>query len=393
MSFLLLCSFLLGNGPFDQVAANSYTRQAVAFLSGHLDLTDGSSLAYLELAIKDGKYYVSFPPFPAFVLLPFAVFCGLSTPDFLIIYISDVLAAAVAFLIAKEHKIAPLYCLIDSLFIILGSNFVFLMLNPSVWFLAQNLCFTMALFSLYFATKGKNALAFLFWAFAVGCRPMQIVFLPVLLFVVYEKYKVKCPEAGFFKMLLKIWKSYIPMAVTAWVYMILNYARFQNPFEFGHNYLPEFVNAPEGQFSLSYVSNNIAFLFHNIEFDETGKMVISHFGNLSMFIVIPVATVFVMFGIISLFGKGQNRKKYCTLFLLTFICASAYLFLVVMHKTMGAWQFGCRYAVDIVPWIYLFVCGCFSKKPELNKWIWPFFIWGSALNLLGTIIVYNNLQG
>ena len=31
-----------------------------------------------------------------------------------------------------------------------------------------------------------------------------------------------------------------------------NLARFGNPLEFGHNYLPEFTRAADGQFSFAY---------------------------------------------------------------------------------------------------------------------------------------------
>ena len=39
--------------------------------------------------------------------------------------------------------------------------------------------------------------------------------------------------------------------------MALNAARFGNPMEFGHNYLPEFVRAEKGQFSLSYAMGHL----------------------------------------------------------------------------------------------------------------------------------------
>ena len=49
----------------------SFALQANAWLQGRLDL--GQDYPWLELAIYEGKYFVSFPPFPSYVLLPFAV--------------------------------------------------------------------------------------------------------------------------------------------------------------------------------------------------------------------------------------------------------------------------------------------------------------------------------
>ena len=44
--------------------------------------------------------------------------------------------------------------------------------------------------------------------------------------------------------------------------MGLNYARFDNPFQFGHDYLPEFaVEKENGQFSPAYLAENWAKLW------------------------------------------------------------------------------------------------------------------------------------
>lgn len=81
---LVLCAhgaFMLfsGKGIFSENPYNSYTLQACAWLRGSLDL--GENVSWLELAVYGGKYYVSFPPFPSYVLLPFAALFGEQAPD------------------------------------------------------------------------------------------------------------------------------------------------------------------------------------------------------------------------------------------------------------------------------------------------------------------------
>ena len=71
---------------------NSYSLQARSWLEGRLDLKDGADLPWLELAIRDGKYYVSFPPFPSMVLLPFVMIFGVNTPDTLLAFAAAALA-------------------------------------------------------------------------------------------------------------------------------------------------------------------------------------------------------------------------------------------------------------------------------------------------------------
>jgi len=62
-------SIFTGIGITDHNDYNSYALQAHAWLNGRLDL--GQNYTYLELAIFKGKYFVSFPPFPSFLLAPY----------------------------------------------------------------------------------------------------------------------------------------------------------------------------------------------------------------------------------------------------------------------------------------------------------------------------------
>ena len=62
------------HGPFD-----SYTRQALAWRDGRMML-DGE-YPWLELAIFEGEYYVSFPPVPSVPMWVLSFFFGLETPD------------------------------------------------------------------------------------------------------------------------------------------------------------------------------------------------------------------------------------------------------------------------------------------------------------------------
>ena len=78
---------------------NSYMLQARAWLDGRLDL--GMDYPYLELAIYNSKYFVSFPPFPSYVMLPFAAL-GFYGCDTFIAFISAVLGAVYSYKLAAE---------------------------------------------------------------------------------------------------------------------------------------------------------------------------------------------------------------------------------------------------------------------------------------------------
>ena len=71
MVFLVLMSLLTGKGITDDNAYNTYALQADSWRQGRLDL--GQNYPWLELAVYNGKYYCSFPPFPSYVLFPLTV--------------------------------------------------------------------------------------------------------------------------------------------------------------------------------------------------------------------------------------------------------------------------------------------------------------------------------
>lgn len=386
LMYLILMWILTGNGLFSHNTYNSYALQAESWCKGRLDL--GQNYSFLELAFYKGKYYVSFPPFPSYLLLPFALFLGSNTPDFLLLWMADVVTVLYLYKLALSFKLSPKLSALTAVFVMLGTNVTFNMLNPWVWFWAQTLCFMLAVMAVYYAYRGKGGWALFFWACSVGCRPMQALYVPVLLVILFRKEREKFPERSFFQILWRRIYWAIPAGVVAASYMILNFLRFDNPFEFGHNYLPEFVEAEHGQFSLFYLSNNWKMLWHGIQFDEEGRMIIDHFGNLNFMIVSPFV-IFALCMLVCMLLKRQWRTVGAMLCVLAL--SAGYLLVTMLHRTMGGWHFGNRYTNDILPWIYLTVVWGLSREEKMGKYQVPLAVFGMCLSAVGLVIVYNGL--
>lgn len=384
--FLGLISLFIGKRLFDPNVYNSYFLQADSWRHGRLDL--GQDYYWLELAIYEGKYYCSFPLFPSYVFFPFTFLGGDITYDGLILWGCNIISALFTYKLALELKVTPIGAMVQTLFVMIASNLIFVMVDPSVWFIAQAMCFMLAVLSIYSAQKGSGGMALFFWACSVGCRPMQVFYLPVLLIILYKKIREEEQGIMWYQILQKRWYWGIPAGGVALSYMILNYLRFGNALEFGHNYLPEFVNAEYGQFHVHYIKDNIKMLFRMPEFTEDGRFVFNSMGNLNLFIVSPIL-LFAVFAI----GYISMKKLYkllgfCAVILLLSVL---YMLIVVMHKTMGGWHFGNRYSNDLLPWAYLVVCTVVSHFPKLIKYEIPLCIWGMCLNAVGTVLVYNGL--
>lgn len=384
--YLFLMCWLTGYGPLKQNVYNSYALQADSWRQGRLDL--GQDYPYLELAVYNGKYYVSFPPFPSYILFPLTFIFGSNTPDALLMWFISLLSAGYLYRLALQFRLSEPLSALTTLTVILGSNTTFNMLNPGAWFFAQNLCFLLAVMTIYYASNGKGGWALFFWACSVGCRPMQIFFLPVVLLILYIGEKKKSPELSGKKIVSNKIYWGIPAGCVALTYMVLNYLRFGSIIEFGHNYLPEFIRAEHGQFSVKYMSENLKSLLHFFQFDESGKIVIDHFGNLSFMLASPC----VIFAILTLLACILKKEYRIVIFQSGIIaCAIAYLAVTIMHKTMGGWHFGNRYANDILPWIYLATVLGLSRVEKLGKYQIPIAVFGLCLNAIGNVVVYNGL--
>ena len=91
---------------FSSTIYNTYTRQALAWRQGKLCLPE--NVPYLELAVFEGEYYVSFPPVPSVVLWVLTFLFGEQTPDGLLVKLYTVLGAwgLFMYLRRKGHSIA-----------------------------------------------------------------------------------------------------------------------------------------------------------------------------------------------------------------------------------------------------------------------------------------------
>lgn len=384
--FLLVLHIFTGQFFWKHNTFNTYALQADSWRQGRLDL--GENYSWLEIAEYNGKYYCSFPPFPSYVLFPLTFIFGSNTPDGFVLLFFDVMAVFFLYKIAVKMRLKPREAAFCALFFSICTNMTFVFFVPSVWFFAQTISYSLAAAAIYCAMDGKGGWSLFLWSCGVGCRPMQALFLPILLYILFKREREHYPEQKRHQILLNKFYWGIPPLVIAVSYMALNYARFKNIVEFGHNYLPEFVYEHK-QFSVEYLAQNFKMLINLPDFSDEGKMIIDHFGNLNFLWVNPPILVFLIIAAAVFIKREKDAALLCGL---TFVLSACYLTVTAMHATMGGWHFGNRYTNDILPWLFISVMLFFSKHSRLVKWQIPFAIWGILFNVAGTVIVYNGLQ-
>lgn len=376
---LWVAASFTGHWATEENPYRSYALQACAWLNGRLDL--GKDYPWLELAIYEGKYYVSFPPFPSLVLLPFAAVWGTNTPDHWISLgfsiIGIIYAIRLYRAITGTYEMAERYVL----FLFLGNGYLFIALQGGwVWYMAQTMCFTFSLMSLFYAAKKHIGRAFAFLACAFGCRPMVVVYIPLILMLGTEKASVKTWMRKGYRL--------IPACMIIGFYLMLNAARFDNPFEFGHNHLPEFVRSTEGQFSLNYATKNFKQLFRLPQTGgEHGMLIYDTYDCMAFWLIDPIIVSFMVTWLYAL----TRKRKACGLSLIIVPATTCvHLMIVCCHKTMGGYQFGNRYIVDMLPYVFY---GLITYKQGVGKAEWlnnPLFALGFSINLIGTVSTYNH---
>lgn len=375
--YMVLWSFT-GMWPWTSNPYNSYSLQSSRWLSGHLDL--GKNYSHLEIAEYGGKFFVSFPPFPSFIMLPFTMIFGTKTPDGWIALAVSLIGALYTVKLLYHFKKAGASCVFWSLFLYVGTNLLFVSINGWVWFIAQNICFTLSMMCIYYAVAGKGGLCLAFWACSIGCRPMQILYIPVLLYIIKTCY----PNQTIIQLIRSKWHWIITPCVIAGVYMILNFARFGSIIEFGHNYLPEFQEATLGQFNIEYIKDNFASLWKIPEMSN-GTVQYPKFNGMAMYIVSPIFISYAIYFVRCIIKK-EFHWTYAVLPCLIFV----HLLCITAHKTMGGYQFGNRYTNDVLPFIFLGLLTMSPNNTDIPRYHYPLCILGICINIVGSIAVYNN---
>lgn len=355
-----LLSLLTDRMLFAHNARDSYTLQAINWLHGRLYIENGEYYTWLELAIYDGKYWCSFPPIPAVVMLPFALLFGEATPNTLLVGVYGLVSAALAFRLMRSLGRERGESVLWSVFLVWGSNMLWMTTDGGVWFQAQALCMVFSLGGCLAAVRDRKGLSLFTLALAVGCRPFTAVFLPafVLIFAWRER-----GDGGFTRALLRQWRHCLGALAVALALMAYNYARFGDPLQFGHDWLPEFTRSEQGQFALSYLWPNLRrILFEPIRI-ENGSLSIPMFDGFMFYVANPMFLVLFWAQLRALVTRRVDFAGIA----LTIGMVLELLFLC-MHKTFGGWQFGCRYTCDLLPFALLYIGQKRSAQPTAAVW-------------------------
>lgn len=223
-----------------------------------------------------GKYYLYFGAAPALTLmLPYTLVTGreMGTGTAVFVFCTTAFLAASGVWLALRRRYFPgsgmLIAPAGVLALGFGTHLLALAQRPSFWELpiAAGIAFTiLALAAIYRAIHGPHPVramvaAGLFLGLAVASRPTCLFAVPLLLAPVMLAWRTR-REPGSPTWWQLMLGAAIPLGVCGLAIMAHNFARFENPLEFGQHY--QLSGAYEGKlvhFSPRFVPHNIAVYF------------------------------------------------------------------------------------------------------------------------------------
>ncbi len=357
----------------------SYLLQAQAWLRGECALDQ--NYEYLELAIYQGRYYVSFPPVPSIPMVLYTLIWGDDVPGGLFQKLYLLIACLIVLSeLQRTRRMRSEDCIAWAIFLCLASAMLPISLVGGVWYEAQILAFLFSIAAIAAVRRGRPTLACLCYALSVGCRPFSVCLGPVLLAL--HLAQARQQGVNLRTALLRLIPGVIVGLTVAAGYGIYNYVRFDNPFEFGHNYLPEFTRSEHGQLSLIYILDNWRTLFFGAPFQVEGASLHFNQFGFSMFLSCPIFLCNLLWLISDLIHHRFRPAKALIL-----LMGAINIFLLLMHRTLGGHQFGARYALELVPLCFAYLLLSPDRR-KLTRWECVLMCFGLGFNFLGACLVH-----
>ena len=346
-----------------------YTSQiASVLLHGHVGLREKPPDWLNEMIPWQGKYYSAFPLGAVLSMLPVAL---LRETGLIQIFPGRVLAALIAglsvyffFGLAKAFgndygglkgptsaRLARRIML--ALFPIFGTwtwcNLGF----GGAWQIALGLAVLGQAAALYYTlVRPSPFVAGAFFTLAFGNRTELLITLPLYLYFLWRQPHEKMINWKNLRdgveensqMLIRFLSLPVTLGLLTAAY---NFARFHSIFDFGYIHIPEVRDEPwyqHGLFSIHAIPWNIyTMLFQGFESIDYFPYIRPNGFGCSIFLASPFLCL--------LFRQGGRYKVVAWV-------AIAFLTLVLwLHGNPGSWQFSYRYAMILVPWMFLLLTG------------------------------------
>ncbi len=330
-------------------------RVAERMLDGKIGLSEKPPAWLNEFVPFDGVYYSVFPLGSVLTMIPFALAksAGIVTgmPGRAIVGLIAAAAALLLLLIAGRYDVSKPRAGLMTAGMLFGTwtwtNVTF----AGAWQLALGFAFVGELGAIYFTVFDRRPLiAGAFFALAFGNRTEVLLTAPIYFYFFWRNApQVRNTEdrtAGRRQLAALVSRFCIVPVVLGIATLAYNFARFGSIFDFGYARIPGVLNEPwytHGIFSIYYIPRQVWEMLVKIwEFRPHFPLPMPNGFSSSILISSP----FLLFA----FRRGARdfAVKLAAWSAVAVLCI-----LLWMHGNSGGWQFGYRYAIVCLPWLFV----------------------------------------
>jgi hypothetical protein len=378
-------------GKTNSPALAYFPQLAESFSKGLLFIEKTQSIK--DLTFYEGKYYVSFPPLGALLMLPKVASSsrfGVNTIQFSIIY--SALTSVVLYLLLQKLRFKKYITLNKSSLIWLvvlysiGTSQWYMSTTGAVWHVAQLLGTFFLAFSILLTLSFENAsgwdlfrsavLSGLSLGIAMLSRPHLGFSWFFLLSLVYQTLKEN-HTFTWRRFLFWLILSAIPMSLAVSGIGWYNYIRFGSVADFGYSYMlvgPEIINSLKtyGQFHPRYIWGNLKANWFGLPYWHEGcRRLAPDPKGMSIFLTTP-NLLFIT--------RSWEKKPWV---IGAWISIISIVITHLLYFNTGAQQFGYRFSLDFLVIAFcLLSAGLKDKIPTLFKYL---VFYSALINFIGVL--------
>lgn len=365
LTAMMVFAMLLVSFNFGEVSDQQFTYLARSFLQGKLYFTELPNLH--DVAPFNGKYYWPSGPLPAILLIPLVKLFDIFDLFFYQGYLEFFITLSIFYLLFRIARTLR-YTSTDSLYLAFafsaGSVYLYIALLTNSYFYAQALTVLLLLLAIHESLTKKR-----YWLIGLCLGAILMTRVTAAIGVIFFILMSITSDKKYTNKIIELTQLIIPMFIAFILLLLYNYLRFQNILESGYNLqlVSNFFERARsyGLLSLVHLPGNLYYflLGHPLPVfrDDVSHVLRPPYitadpWGMSIFITSPYY-IYLFF--------GSYRDRLMKILWVTVVAIAIPIFL---YYGIGYIQFGYRYSLDFLPFLFLLLLIVLRQMGSQLSW-------------------------
>jgi hypothetical protein len=330
----------------DRQELDYFVRLADAFLHGRITLLEAPSWLNELIPAGPGEWFVTYPPFPAVLLVPVVAIFGTSIHEQVVSSIVGAGAVGLAWQLFRVLALSTRARLLLTVAFGFGTVLWYVAEVGSVWYYASvvGIFFLLAALNLAFRRRAP-LLVGLFLGFAATSRLPIALGAPAIAAILIDLHRSR-PMPALGPTVRTLVAYAIGIAIPVALYGLYNLARWGTPLDQGYVSIPGVLDDPyysqHGILSLWYVPRNLfAIFFRSWNYVDEPPFLQPSWWGLSIFLTTPLYLWLIK-------SRLSDPRVAWSLLGIGLIAIP-----IVTHGNVGTTQFGYRFSLDFQPFLFV----------------------------------------